>query len=122
VYDILWAPGVKYGHVHHNDEVEFSTFNFEQADVAAHLRWFDDYERESLRLIELDLVRPAYDFCLKCSHAFNVLDARGAISVAERQKYIGRVRKLARLCAQGWVKKREAMGHPLLAAAAEVAV
>jgi glycyl-tRNA synthetase alpha chain len=122
VYDVMWAPGVKYGHVHHADEVEFSTFNFEQADVAAHLRWFDDYERESLRLIELELVRPAYDFCLKCSHAFNVLDARGAIIVAERQKYIGRVRKLARLCAQGWVKKREALGHPLLAAAREVAV
>jgi len=117
VYDLKWAPGISYRQVHHSDEVEFSTFNFEEADVALHLKWFEEYERESLRLIERGLVRPAYDFCLKCSHTFNVLDARGAISVAERQKYIGRVRKLARLAAQGWLAKREALGFPLVAEA-----
>ena len=116
VYDLKWAPGLSYGQVHHHDEVAFSAFNFEHADVGAHLRWFDDYERECLRLIDVGLARPAYDFCLKCSHAFNVLDARGAISVSERQKYIGRVRKLARLCAAGWVKVREELGFPLMGA------
>ena len=114
VYDLEWAPGVFYRDVHHADEVEFSAFNFEHADVAMHLTWFNQYEAECERLIKMDLVRPAYDFCLKCSHTFNVLDARGAISVAERQKYIGRVRRLARLCAEGWAAKREAMGYPLL--------
>jgi glycyl-tRNA synthetase alpha chain len=119
VYDVQWAPGVTYGQVHHQDEVEFSTFNFEHADVDLHLRWFGEFERESERLVGLGLVGPAYDYCLKCSHAFNLLDARGAISVAERQKYIGRVRRLARMCAEAYLKQREALGFPLLPKAGE---
>ena len=75
---------------------------------------FDMYEKESLRLLEMSLVLPAYDFCLKCSHTFNLLDARGAISVAERTRYIARIRRLARGCAEGYLKSREEMGWPLL--------
>ncbi len=114
VYDLEWVPGVTYGQVKHQDEVEFSTFNFEQADVPFHRELFDRYESECLRLIELGLVLPAYDYCMKCSHTFNVLDARGAISVAERQKTIFRVRTLAKAIAEAYVAQREAMGHPLL--------
>ena len=78
-------------------------------------QWFDMYEAEAKALLEQDLILPAYDYTLKCSHAFNLLDARGAISVTERTGFIGRVRKLARLCAEGYVRQREELGHPLLA-------
>jgi len=114
VYDLEWAKGVKYGDVHHRGEVEHSIYNFEQADVDMLFRLFDMYEAECQRIIGLKLVLPAYDYCLKCSHTFNLLNARGAISVAERSSLIGRVRQLARLCAEGYLKQREEMGFPLL--------
>ncbi len=114
VYDLVWNNGVKYREVHHRDEVEFSKYNFEIADVAMFFKLFEMYETECKRLIENKLVLPAYDFCLKCSHTFNMLDARGAISVTERTGYIARVRNLARKCAEGYLKMREEMGYPLL--------
>ncbi len=116
VFDLVWAKGVTYGDVHHKGEVEWSIHNFEVADVALQRQLFDLYEKESLRLIERGLVLPAYDYCLKCSHAFNILDARGAISVTERPAIIGRVRNLARRCAEAYLKQREEMGFPLLKA------
>jgi len=114
VYDLVWAPGIKYGDVHHEDEVEFSKYNFEEADVEMHFKLFDYFEKECRRLAKAGLALPAYDCCLKCSHTFNMLDARGAISVTERTGYIGRVRNLARMCAERYVKLREEMGFPLL--------
>jgi glycyl-tRNA synthetase alpha chain len=114
VYDLVWTDGIKYGDIHHRGEVEFSTYNFEQADVTMLFDLFERYEKESQRIIDLGLVLPAYDYCLKCSHTFNLLDARGAISVAERSRLIGRVRHMARLCAEGYLKQRESMGFPLL--------
>ena len=114
VYDLVWNNGVKYREVHHRDEVEFSKYNFEIADVAMFFKLFEMYESECKRLIENKLVLPAYDFCLKCSHTFNMLDARGAISVTERTGYIARVRNLARRCAEGYLMMREGMGYPLL--------
>jgi len=116
VYDLVWAKGVTYGDVHHKGEVEWSVHNFEAADVPLQRQLFDLYEKESLRLIERGLVLPAYDYCLKCSHAFNILDARGAISVTERAAVIGRVRNLARRSAEAYLKQREEMGFPLMKA------
>jgi glycyl-tRNA synthetase alpha chain len=117
VYDLKWNDTLSYGDVHHRGEVEWSVHNFEAADVALQLRLFDEYERESRRLIAAGLVLPAYDYCLKCSHTFNLLDARGAISVTERTAYIGRVRALARQVAEAHLKQREEMGYPLVRAA-----
>jgi glycyl-tRNA synthetase alpha chain len=114
VYDLDWGGGIKYGDVHHQTEVEFSTYNFEEADTGMMLQLFDMFEKECIRLAEKALVFPAYDYVLKCSHAFNMLDARGAISVTERAHYIGRVRNLAKLCAEAYVAQREKMGFPLL--------
>lgn len=116
VYDLDWGGGIKYGDVHHQTEVEFSTYNFEEADTSMMLTLFDMFEKECIRLVEKSLVFPAYDYVLKCSHAFNMLDARGAISVTERAHYIGRVRNLAKLCAEAYVAQREKMGFPLLKA------
>lgn len=121
VYDLEWVEGVTYGEVHQQDERELSTYNFEVADVALHLELFERFEKECLRTLDKGLVLPAYDYTLKCSHVFNVLDARGAISVTERQKYIGRVRTLARRCAEGYVAMRERLGFPLLKGAAPAA-
>jgi glycyl-tRNA synthetase alpha chain len=104
VFDLEWGHGVKYREVHHRTEVEFSKYNFEHADVPMHFQLFEMYEGECKRLLELGLARPAYDYCMKSSHAFNVLDARGAISVSERQAYIGRVRALARGCAKVYLE------------------
>ena len=118
VYDLEWTDGIKYGDIHHQTEVEFSHYNFEEADTDMLTKLFDMYEGECKRLIEKELVFPAYDFVLKCSHSFNLLDARGAISVTERANYIGRVRNLSRLCAEGYVAQREKMGFPLLKAGA----
>ncbi|MFP3866626.1 MAG: glycine--tRNA ligase subunit alpha [Desulfobacteraceae bacterium] len=118
VFDLVWTEGIRYGDIHHRGEVEFSTYNFEQADVEMLFNLFDQYEKESERIIALGLVLPAYDYCLKCSHTFNLLDARGAISVAERHRLIGRVRNLARLCAEGYLRQRQEMGFPLLRKAA----
>jgi len=115
VYDLRWNEAVTYGQVHHQDEVEGSIYNFEAADTELLFRLFDQYEAESRRVLgERGLVRPAYEYGLKCSHVFNLLDARGAISVAERTAYIARVRALARSCATAYVEQREAMGFPLL--------
>lgn len=114
VFDIEWVEGISYGEIHHRGEVEFSTYNFKEADTAMLFKLFSLYEEEALRLIDKELVLPAYDYCLKCSHTFNLLDARGAISVTERTGYIARVRNLARLCAEGYLKLREKMGFPLL--------
>ncbi len=107
VYDLAWNSQVKYGEVHLRDEVEFSRYNFEGADVPRLKEMFDAYEAESNSLIAQGLVLPAYDQCLKCSHTFNLLDARGAISVAERTAYIARVRKLARAVAEGYALSLE---------------
>jgi glycyl-tRNA synthetase alpha chain len=114
VYDLEWTNGIKYGDVHHQTEVEFSKYNFEVADTDMLFKLFDMYEGECKRLSEAELVFPAYDFVLKASHAFNLLDARGAISVTERAHYIGRVRTLSRLCAEGYIAQREKLGFPLL--------
>ena len=116
VFDLRWNGDISYGEMHQRSEVEFSRYNFEVADTAMLLRLFDMYEAESRRLIEADLILPAYDYCLKCSHTFNLLDARGALSVTERTAYIARVRRLARLCAEGYLALRESLGWPLLAA------
>ncbi len=117
VYDIAWNESVSYGQIFHQAEKEFSAFNFEEANVADLTMAFDKYEKEALKLVEKDLILPGYDYCLKCSHTFNLLDARKAISVAERTRYIGRIRHIARQVAQKYVEQREAMGHPLLAKA-----
>jgi glycyl-tRNA synthetase alpha chain len=114
VYELEWIEGIKYGDVHHRGEVEFSTYNFEIADVPMLFQLFEMCEKESIRLIEKGLVFPAYDYCLKCSHTFNLLEARGAISVTERTQFIARVRNLARLSAEAYFKQRQAMGFPLL--------
>ena len=114
VYDLQWSDAIKYGDVHLETEKQFSSFNFEAANKERFLKWFEMYECEAFDLLEKKLVLPAYDFTLKCSHAFNQLDARGAISVTERTGYIGRVRKLARLCAQEYVCQRKEMDYPLL--------
>ena len=114
VYDLVWSDSLTYGDVHHRDEVEFSTYNFQEADVSMHLRLFDMYEAECKRLLEKELVLPAYDYVLKCSHTFNVLDARKAIGVTQRVRYIERVRNLARACAEGYLKLRESLGWPML--------
>jgi glycyl-tRNA synthetase alpha chain len=113
VYDLQWNERVTYGDVHHQGEVEWSTYSFEKADVEMLRKIFDMYEGEGLRTADMELVLPTYDCCLKCSHTFNLLNARGAISVAERTSYIGRVRNLARLSAELYMKQREKMGYPL---------
>jgi glycyl-tRNA synthetase alpha chain len=114
VYDIAWNKDVSYGQIFHQAEKEFSAFNFEEANVSDLTVAFDNYEREALKLVAKDLILPAYDYCLKCSHTFNLLDARKAISVAERTRYIGRIRNIARQVAQRYVEQRASMGHPLL--------
>ena len=114
VYDIQWNDQVTYGQIFLQAEREFSAFNFEEANVADLVIAFDTYEREALKLVAKDLIRPAYDYCLKCSHTFNLLDARKAISVAERTRYIGRIRNIARKVAKQYVAQREAMGYPML--------
>ena len=112
VYDLTWVGNVKYGDIHHRSEVEHSTYNFEIADTAMLLSLFSMYEAESKRLVASGLVLPAYDYVLKCSHTFNLLDARNAISVTERTGYIGRIRTLASAGAAAYVRQRAEMGHP----------
>lgn len=114
VYDLAWTDEVRYGDVHHEAEVQFSEHNFNAANVDFLKEGFNRSEKEGLALILKDLPLPAYDHCMKISHLFNLLDARGAISVTERTGYIGRVRKLARACAAGYLAQREASGFPLL--------
>ncbi|AFV03563.1 MULTISPECIES: glycine--tRNA ligase subunit alpha [Dehalobacter] len=114
VFDIEWVGDISYGDIYLQNEIDFSRYNFEVADIDALRQWFDMYEKESERTVQAGLVVPAYDYVLKCSHAFNLLEARGAISVTERTGYIARVRHLARLCAQAYVTQRETLGFPLL--------
>ena len=114
VYDIAWNDQVSYGEIFHQAEVEFSTFNFEEADVEKLINHFQACEEEAHRIVEKGLILPAYDYCLKCSHTFNLLDARKAISVAERTRYIGRIRNIARKVAERYVVQRQEMGHPLI--------
>ena len=113
VYDLVWAPGIRYGDVYHQNEVEQSTYNFEHSNVEWLFRQFGDYESEARRLIEIGLPLPGYEMVMKASHSFNLLDARGAISVTERAAYIGRVRALARLVAQAYYASREQRGFPM---------
>jgi glycyl-tRNA synthetase alpha chain len=113
-FDLEWVDGLSYREMHHQDEVQFSRYNFDVADVQMLLKSFEMQEAECRRLLEEDLVLPALDYVLKCSHTFNLLDARGAISVAERTSYIGRVRNMARGVAEGYVALRERLGYPLL--------
>ena len=110
VYDLKWNDQVRYGAIHHRDEVEFSRYNFEAADVETLKQLFSLHYKEGLRLLEQRLVLPAYDQCLKCSHYFNLLDARSAISVSERTAYIGRVRELARGVAERYTALEEGGG------------
>ena len=118
VYDLVWTNGpqgpVTYGDVFLQNEVEQSAYNFEHADVDFHFALFDQCEKESNKLIEAGLPLPAYEQVLKASHAFNLLDARHAISVTERQRYILRVRALARAVAQSYYEARERLGFPML--------
>jgi len=118
IYDLVWTidpdgKAVTYGDVFHQNEVEMSHYNFEQADVSFLFQSFDTYERESQRLIEAKLPLPAYEMVMKASHAFNLLDARHAISVTERQRFILRVRGLARAVAQAYYDVRKELGFPL---------
>ena len=117
VYDLKWVGELTYGMMRHPDEVQWSKHNFEAADIGLHLRWFEELKTECLRLCDLGLVIPAYDYCLRCSHVFNILDARGAIGVTERQAYILRVRELAKRCADAFLEHRQSLGFPLLATA-----
>ncbi len=114
VYDLQWNNNITYGDVYHQQEIEQSTYNFELADVDMLLDLFNKYEAEGMRIIKEKLVIPAYEYCLKCSHTFNILDARGAISVTERTGYIARIRNLARACAEQYLAQREAKGFPML--------
>ncbi len=114
VFDLVWVDGVTYGNVYHQNEVEQSRYNFELADAGMLFQHFGQFESEAKRLMEAQCTLPAYEMVLRCSHAFNLLDARGAISVTERAAYIGRVRNLARLVAQAYFESRERLGFPLL--------
>jgi len=114
VYDLEWVGKVRYGDVHHRGEVEHSTYNFEVSDTDMLFRLFSMYEAEARRTIAEGLVLPAYDYVLKCSHTFNLLDARNAISVTERTGFISRVRAIASACCEAYVKQRKDMGFPLM--------
>lgn len=114
VYDISWNDIYTYGDVFHQNEVEQTSYAFDLADEKLLFGLFNAYEKEALSIIEEGCVFPAYDYVLKCSHTFNLLDARGAISVSERTAFIARVRKLARLCAKAYILEREKLGYPLL--------
>ncbi|MBI9078377.1 MAG: glycine--tRNA ligase subunit alpha [Pseudodesulfovibrio sp.] len=114
VYDLMWNDSITYGHIFHQNEVEMSKYNFELSNVDMLLDLFNKFEAECLNLCEEGLPWPAYDCCLKCSHSFNMLDARGAISITERASYIGRVRNLASRIARLYADQREEMGYPML--------
>ncbi len=113
VFHLKWNDDVTYGDLHHQEEVEQSIYNFEKADVDMLVKLFDMYEAEAKQILSDSLVLPAYEYTLKCSHTFNLLDARGAISVTERTRYIARVRNLSRACAKQYLAQREEMGFPL---------
>jgi glycyl-tRNA synthetase alpha chain len=114
VFDLLWNNKVTYGDIHKKGEWELSVYNFELADVDMLVKMFDMLEKEAISVSGKGLALPAYDYCLKCSHTFNILDARGSISVTERTQYIDRIRNLARLASKNYLAQREEMGYPLL--------
>ena len=114
VYDVQWTDDYTYGDVFHQNEYEQSVYAFDLSDEKLLFDLFDKYEAEAVRIIEKGYVHPAYDYVLKCSHTFNLLDARGAISVSQRQAFIDRVRRLARMCAECYLKQREELGYPML--------
>ncbi|MBT3394058.1 MAG: glycine--tRNA ligase subunit beta [Waddliaceae bacterium] len=120
VYDLQWDENLTYGDVYHRNEVEWSTYNFEHASTSMWFNHFNDYEAEAKRAMAQKLVLPAYDFVMKASHAFNILDARNAISVSERTGYIGRIRDLSRSIAESYIASREEQGHPLMGRFPEV--
>ncbi|ANZ58138.1 glycine--tRNA ligase subunit alpha [Fructilactobacillus lindneri] len=114
VFDLEWSNGVKYGDIFKEPEYEHSKYSFEESDQEMLHKLFDAYEKEAQRLIKEGLVHPAYDYVLKCSHTFNLLDARGAVSVTERAGYLSRIRKMAHGIAQAFVKERQKLGFPLI--------
>ena len=114
VYDIEWTAGVKYGEIFNQPEFEHSKYSFELSNQEMLLENFNKFEAEAQAALEADLVHPAYDYVLKCSHTFNLLDARGAVSVTERAGYIARIRNLAREVAKTFVAERKRLGYPLL--------
>ncbi|HTS23241.1 MAG TPA: glycine--tRNA ligase subunit alpha [Casimicrobiaceae bacterium] len=114
VFDLVWTEGLTYGDVYHQNEVEQSTYNFEQSNAPRLFELFSFFESEAKRLLEAKLALPGYEMILKAAHSFNLLDARGAISVTERAAYIGRIRALSRLVAVAYVASREALGFPML--------
>ncbi len=114
VFDILWNETLTYGDIRKREEYEFSVYNFEEASLRKYHAWFKDFEDEAHHCLERGLVLPAYDMVIKCSHTFNILDARGALSVTERTAYIGRVRNLARMVAEAYIESRERQRFPLI--------
>jgi glycyl-tRNA synthetase alpha chain len=114
IFDIFWVGDVTYGDIYRQNEIDYSTYNFETANVDMLFSLFEMYEREAMSVLARGLVQPAYDYVLKCSHTFNLLDARGAISVTERTGFITRVRNMARACAQSYVDIRGSLGFPLI--------
>lgn len=114
VYDLIWTDGVTYGDIWHENEYEQSVYSYELSDHDMLFKLFDMYEAEATRIIKLGYVLPAYDYVLKSSHTFNLLDAAGAISLSERTEYIARVRKLSRMCAKAYLKMRKDLGFPML--------
>ena len=114
VFDLEWGDGVKYRDIFKQPEYEHSKYAFEESDQEQLLKFFDIYEATAKRLLSQNLIHPAYDYILKCSHTFNLLDARGAVSVTERAGYLSRIRNLAHLAAKGFVEEREKRGFPLL--------
>ncbi len=114
VFDLEWADGVKYGDIFKEPEYEHSKYSFEESNQEMLLNFFDQYEKEAHRLIKLGLIHPAYDYVLKCSHTFNLLDARGAVSVTERAGYLDRIRRMARSLAKAFVEERRKLGFPLI--------
>jgi len=114
IFKLKWNEFVTYGEMHREDERQFSTYNFEKANVESLKRQFDEHQSEVKGLLDAGLVLPAYDFVMHCSHAFNMLDARRALSVAERTGYILKIRKMSNSCAKHYLEQREEMGFPLL--------
>lgn len=114
VFDLEWGDGVRYGDIFKEPEYEHSKYSFEDSDPAMLFKFFDAYEKEAKRLISLNLVHPAYDYILKCSHTFNLLDAHKAVSVTERAGFMHRIRSLAHQVAQAFVSERQKLGFPLL--------
>ena len=114
VYDLVWTGDVKYGDIFTQPEYEHSKYAFEESNAELLMQLFMDFEKEATVLMEKGLVHPAYDYVLKCSHAFNLMDARGIISATDRAGFLGRIRKMARTIAKTFVAEREALGFPLL--------